>query len=400
MLLDPMIDRFVTQTPRRAALVPARGTLLAVSLALATAAGADELPEAPSTVQPAIAVPVLPAQLEDGYDSALTFTGQVEARRLSRVGFEQAGLLAQVLVREGDAVKAGAVLARLDRASLLARRAELTAARASAEADLALAEATAARFRDSVKDGAVTRQALDEAVEGARAAAANVRLAEARIATVDVDLAKADLRAPYAGVITARLADEGQVLGAGTPVLELQDGAPPDIRIGVAGRLAGRLVPGEVYTLELRDGDLRARLRAVLPRRAATSRTVDALFEPVETGALPRPGELVSLKLHEHRAAAGLWLPISALSAGERGLWRALVAVPSDAAAAQEPTAPSHRLEARPVQVLVLDGERAYVAGAIEPGEPVVTAGLHRVVAGQFVRVTAAPERQLAIEAR
>ncbi len=345
-------------------------------------------------------MPVLPAELEDGYDSVLTFTGRVEARRLSRVGFEQPGLLAEVLVREGDTVRAGAVLARLDRAALLARRAELTAAQASAEADLALAEATAARFRDSVEDGAVTRQALDEAVEGARAAAANLRLAEARIGTVDVDLAKADLAAPYAGVITARLADEGQVLGVGTPVLELQDGAPPDIRIGIADRLAAGLAPGGVYTLELREGDLRARLRAVLPRRAETSRTVDALFESVATGAPPRPGELVSLELHEHRAAAGLWLPISALSAGERGLWRALVAVPADAAARQGPTAPSHSLEARPVQVLQLESERAYVAGAIAPGEPVVTAGLHRVVPGQLVRVTTASVRQLAFGER
>jgi membrane fusion protein, multidrug efflux system len=377
---------------------------LCLCLAAATAGSAAEPPGDHAPAARTIAVPVQPAQIETGFESALTFTGRVEARRLSRLGFEQPGLLAAVLVREGDAVAAGETLARLDTAALAARRAELTAARASAEADLALAEATAARFRDSVKDGAVTRQALDEAVEGARAAAANLRLAEARIATVDVDLAKARLVAPYAGVITARLADEGEVLGAGTPVLELQDGAAPEIRVGVADRLSGRLVPGEVYALSLGDGSLPARLRTLLPRRSATSRTVDALFDPLPAAqpgaaALPRPGTLVSLSLPEHRQAAGLWVPLTALSAGERGLWRLLVAVPTALDTGTGASTASHRLEPRAVQVLELQDTRAFVAGAIAPAEPVVTAGLHRVVPGQLVRVTGARAAEIAFEA-
>lgn len=374
--------------PRVLALLTA--ALLAGAL---PAVNADQPP--PAGPSAALLVPVSHAVLQDGFASARIFTGRVEAKRLSRLGFERAGLLVEVLVREGDTVPAGTVLARLDPAQLAARREELAAALATAEAELALAEATAARFRDSVQDGAVTRQALDEAVEGARAAAARVRLARARIATVDVDLDKSALTAPFDGIVTDRLADEGEVLAAGTPVLALQEQAPPEIRIGVAGPLTHRLTPGETYSLGLGTGQIQARLRTVLPRRTATSRTVDALFDPllgpVDAAHWPRPGELVRLTLSEDVAEPGLWLPLAALSSGERGLWQALVAVPTDAHAGAGSGAglgASHRLEPRPVQVLELRDDRAYVSGPIAAGEPVVTGGLQRVVAGQLVRIT------------
>jgi multidrug efflux pump subunit AcrA (membrane-fusion protein) len=129
----------------------------------------------------------------------------------------------------------------------------------------------------------------------------------------------------------------------------------------------------------------------VLPRRTATSRTVDALFDPVDTGHALRPGELVRLTLTEAIAEPGFWLPLTALSTGERGLWQALVAVPTDADdTAGAGVDAGHRLEPRPVQVLELRDDHAYVSGPIAAGERVVTAGLQRVVAGQLVRVTPA----------
>ncbi len=340
---------------------------------------------------------MLRLETADGYDFERVFIGRVEANRSAQLGFEQAGLLREVLVREGDAVQAGQALARLDDARLHARREELTAALASAEADLALAEATARRYRQSAEDGAVTRQALDEASEGARAAAANARLAAARIRSIDLDLTKSTLFAPFDGVVTHRFADEGKVLEAGTPVLALQDDAPPEIRVGAAGRLADRLRTGDRYRLQTRKGTFDARLRAVIPLRTTTSRTVDALFEPEDGNAagdaLMRPGELVELTLSERVAESGAWLPLSALSEGERGLWRALVARPheleamSDQTSAESPGTGLYTLESRPVELLYLDTDRAYVRGPLMAGEAVVAAGLHRVVPGQLVHV-------------
>lgn len=350
-----------------------------------------------ATPAASIGVPVLRLVTADGYAFERIFIGRVEANRSAQLGFEQAGLLREVLVREGDRVQAGQALARLDDARLRARREELTAALASAEADLALAEATARRYRQSAADGAVTRQALDEASEGARAAAANARLAAARITSIEVDLTKTTLVAPFDGVVTQRSADEGKVLEAGSPVLAFQENAPPKIRVGVSGRLADRLRTGDSYRLQTRIGAVDARLRAVIPLRTTTSRTVDALFEPEDgnaaADALMRPGELVELSLSERVTESGAWLPLSALSEGERGLWRALVARPHDLGPAHKERSGEsaggglYALESRPVELLYLDGDRAYVRGPLTAGEAVVAAGLHRVVPGQLVHV-------------
>jgi multidrug efflux pump subunit AcrA (membrane-fusion protein) len=368
------------------------------------------------------------------------FVGRVEARHLAELGFERAGRLVEVRVREGEAVPAGALLARLDPSLLQATRVERSAELANAEAELALAEATAKRYRDSIKEGAVTRQGLDEAREGARAASAKLRLAKARIASIDLDLTKTELRAPFAGTLVRRRADEGTVLAVGQPVLTLQEAVAPQVRVGVAGPLIGALRPGDTHCLELSDKTFAARLRAIIPLRTGNSRTFDALFEPLfdkgvgvadakppplallepapaqgasqaQRGAQGaahdgracepvdaawlarlRPGDLVELRLQKSIAAKGFWLPLSALSEGNRGLWRVLVAEPEASGAQGEGSLadtpyPLWRLVSRTVQVLHSDGERAFIRGALQPGERVVAAGLHRLVPGQRVRI-------------
>jgi RND family efflux transporter MFP subunit len=338
-------------------------------------------------------VTVVTVEPADGYALRRVFTGRVEAARRSPLGFERAGLLQEVLVEEGAPVRAGQTLARLDRALLLAQRKEREAALREAEANRSLAEATLQRYQHSVERGAVTRQALDEAREQARAAQASVAFAAAQIASLDVDLAKTELRAPFAGVVIGRLADEGRVLPAGEPVLELQEQAAPEIRIGLAGPLVDTLRLEQPYSLRWRGRSFPVRLRAVLPVRALGTRTVDALFVPTATGMDLRPGELVELEISDWLEQSGVWLPLSALAEGARGLWNAYVAEPLNA---PSPTGlqADHRIDARPVEIVYQDGERAFVRGPLRAGERVVEDGLHRVVPGQWVRVPAsAPER-------
>jgi RND family efflux transporter MFP subunit len=392
--------------------------------ALSEADGSAVDPSAPT----ALVVSVVEAEPQSSYPLEQVFVGRVEARRSAALGFERAGRLIEVRVREGDRVAADALLARLDTSILEAKRTELLADLASAEADLALAEATADRYRSSVKDGAVTRQNLDEASEGARAARARLQLAEARIASVDLDLTKTELRAPFAGTLIRRTADEGAVLNAGQAVLTLQETVAPEVRIGVAGPLLDALQEGERYTLDIDGETIHARLRAVIPLRTGASRTVDALFDPVEQpfdalgqptevgpvaapdrtpevapelvrdparASVLRPGNLAELRLSRDIEAQGFWIPLSALSEGERGLWRALVAEPEttdpqDAESNADASDTRWRLVSRPVQVLYVGRERVYVRGSLQAGDLIVTAGLHRLVPGQWVQLAGA----------
>jgi RND family efflux transporter MFP subunit len=367
-------------------------TAAAATLVLA---GTARDPAAIPATTPALAVATAPVQLQDAYTLARDFTGRVEPRRSSTLGFELAGRLARVEIREGEAVARGQVLAALDTARLQAQREELLAALEEQRATLALATSTLARMRDVVERGGATRQELDEAREGRRAAAAGLTLIERRIDSIDVDLDKARLRAPYDGIVVRRLSDEGRVLAAGEPVLTLQEAARPEVRIGLAGRFVEHLVEGERYPLGWGGTTIAARLRAVLPLRAAGARTVDVLFDLERDVAGLRPGDLVTLELSEAVPEAGYWLPISALTEAERGLWGVYVTVQPEAAP-PDGIAATHRVVRRIVEVLHQEGGRVYVRGALSDGEQVVSTGLHRLVPGQWVRQQPATKGLLA----
>ena len=399
------MNRPGTRRPRRTLTLAGLGlaaALLATTGDPGDPAQAPLSPEAPA----ALGVGTLRVEPAPGFARRRVYTGRVEPFRDAELGFERAGLLRQVLVREGDPVRAGEVLARLDRALLEARRAELEAALRTAQADLSLARATLERYQGSVDQGAVTRQALDEAREGARSAAAGLELARARVASVDLDIAKSALRAPFNGTVTRRSADEGRVLAPGEPVVRVQEAATPEIRVGVASPLADTLRPEAEYRLAWRGRDLPARLRAVLPVREGTARTVDALFVPLDPEALSttalRPGELVELELSQWVEEPGAWLPLTALTEGSRGLWSAYAVEPvaGGVAAAQGRETGEGlgggRLAVRPLEVLYQDGDRVFVRGPLAAGETLVATGLHRVVPGQLVRVLGGGEAQVA----
>jgi RND family efflux transporter MFP subunit len=341
-------------------------------------------------IPPGIAPHALPVataaiELQDSFIMQRSFSGHVQARRESELGFDSAGRLARVLVEEGVEVEQDELIAKLDTERLQAKRAELQAARAEAEAKLALANATLKRMRGVVEQGGVSRQGLDEAREGQRSAAAAVRLAEHRIISLDIEIEKTELRAPFAGTVIARLADEGRVLEAGQPVVKLQELAMPEIRVGIAGAALDALEPGKTYPIEWGEQTIPARLRTLLPRRARTTRTIDALFDPLAETAGLLPGDLVTLRLSRRIDQAGAWLPITALTEGERGLWSVLItkALPKTGGELSA----THQIQRRTVDVIHQTTDRVYVRGALSPRDHIVLTGLQRIVPGQDVRI-------------
>ncbi len=222
-------------------------------------------------------------------------------------------------------------------------------------------------------------------------AAATVALAKQRIASITVELSKTRLYAPFAGNLVERLADEGQVLVTGDPVVRIQERATPEIRVGIAGRVIDQLRPGERYTLTWRDRPFSARLRVLLPLRAAITRTVDALFDPIDVDLALLPGDIVTLDLATSIYEPGIWLPIDALSEGERGLWSVYVTGKADGEKPPPGIAATHRVVRRRVDVLYQEADRVFLNGALSTEERVITGGLQRIVAGQWVRLGPIP---------
>lgn len=357
------------------------GSVAVLASALAACGSAQE-PVA-EKASAAIPVAVFEAQFDDTYAQTQSLTGRLEAGRVSATGFELPGKLAKVLVDEGDEVAAGQALATLDTERMRANRAELAALTDQAAVQLNLATTTLERMREALQFRGVSQQEYDEASNQTESARAQLAANRSRLRSIDVDLAKSTLSAPFDALITRRHLDEGQVLQAGQAVLTLQEKGALTVRIGVAGRALDALTPGSTHSLKVRDRSIEAIVRQQLPQRDDVSRTVDVLLDIAADDPTLRSGDLVRLELRRSVSERGLWLPLEALAEGQRGLWTVYVAVP----AAKTPIGATHQVEPRPVEIIYQDTDRVFVRGTVEPGDAIIRAGLQRVVPGQFVRL-------------
>jgi len=313
---------------------------------------------------------------ESGYTVEDRFLGRLEPARRAALAFERGGLVAEVLVDEGDVVAAGDPVARLDVAALEAERLRLVAQQAQVAAALDLARRTLERQEALGDRGHASTQRLDEAQLSAAVEAARVREIEAALARLDVDLVKSTLVAPFAGTIGARAADPGAVVAAGAPVVDIHETGAPIARIGVAPAAARDLRPGARATLTIDGAAVPARLVAIRPDLDPATRTVTALFEPLGPTRAAF-GANVELRLPRQIEEPGYWVPIAALVEGRRGLWSVLVAaaMPGEGA----------RVVRETVEVLHVADERAFVRGTLAPGAALVAGGAHRVAPGQRV---------------
>jgi RND family efflux transporter MFP subunit len=162
-------------------------------------------------------------------------TGTVHARETAIVSSQVMGRIQQILVREGNSVRAGQTLVVLDDAALRASTDQAQAAvkvaqseQAAAQTDAKLAVSTLERYKQLQAEKSVSPQEMDEVSRRAEAAAARLEAARAQ-----TDAARAQesgahtmlgfsrLLAPYADMVTARMADPGTMASPGVPLLQV-----------------------------------------------------------------------------------------------------------------------------------------------------------------------------------
>lgn len=305
------------------------------------------------------------------------YVGQIEPARSNRLAFERPGTLISVLVDEGDRVAEGKVVARIDTRALNARKAELEARRDGLEARVELAELTLERQSELRDRGHASTQTFDEArLQLARLAAGLVEI-DAGLWAIDVDLAKSDLIAPFAGQVTARLLDEGGVVAPGAAVLEMIEAARPQLRVGVPMDQARSLSVGDAVAVDHPTGKLDGIVAAIRPDIDPATRARIVLVDLPASGGLAF-GSTAELVLAEPMPMSGFWIPITALREGARGLWTVTTMVETNTG-----------LEAgsETVEILLLKEDRAFVRGTLRDGGAIVANGAHRLVPGTRIAV-------------
>ncbi|MEL7237878.1 MAG: efflux RND transporter periplasmic adaptor subunit [Planctomycetota bacterium] len=357
---------------------------VAVALRAQTLDGQDARVEARKTLP--LLVNVEPAKAVSQYTVSRQFIGRVEAARRTTAAFELAGTIEWIGPEEGDEVKAGDELARLDVSRLKARQRELEARITSALADLKLAEQTFRRTEEAAELDAIADQDLDDAARQVDASKAALRVAEASLETLQVDLDKSVLLAPYDAVISRKSADEGDVVSPGTAAMVLLDRQKPEVRIGLAGRSIESVRAGEVRTVRIAGQDVPAKVKSILPSRNGGARTVDAMLVLARPLDGIRDGDLAALIVDTTVEREGFQLPTAALIEGTRGLWSCYVAEPVTDNDDVNPDA-THIVRRRELQLIQPGGDIVFVSGTLADGELVVIDGVHRLTPNLPVRI-------------
>ena len=242
-----------------------------VALAIGAAAffylrpGAAEKP-APVTAKPALTVTTaLPTQLR--LPVKLSANGTITAWQEAIIGSESNGLrLLQVLVNVGDSVKAGQLLAVFSADSAQADTAQARASLLEAQATALDAADNGARARSLESSGALSAQQIRQYNTAEQTAQARVDAAKAVLAAQQLRGRQTRVLAPDSGVISARTATVGAVVGAGTELFRMIRGGRLEWRAEVTSAELGRIQAGTPVTVIAASGaQLAGRVRMVAP---------------------------------------------------------------------------------------------------------------------------------------
>lgn len=399
-----------------------------------------EEPKAPPQARPPFMVPVVLATVEQGtLAREVLLAGRVQVQQRARMGFDVVGRLAEVAVREGDRVAAGALLARLDprerEAALEVARAAEQRAReelrllesparpeelqrleallegAASELRWATAEerrmallvegggvprsafeSMAAQRRTAESQHAAARAALDMARAGARAeelAVQRARVAEAaaQVARAQAELDRTRLLAPFEAQVVARRLSAGDAVQPGLPVLEVVDSGSREVVLDVPAHHAADLVARArvVLTLDERpDWSLPAEVDAVVADadpRSGAQRALVRLAAAQDPAGVLVPGAFVRARVALRPLEGVRLVPADAVRRTLEG-WVLVKALPPQApppgASVPSGMPPLASAAFVPVRVLGQSAGRAAVeplAGALEAGERVVVVG-------------------------
>jgi len=207
---------------------------------------------------------------------SLPITGTIKAVHFAAIKARVAGEVKAFTVREGDAVKAGQVLARIDPVEYQNRWEQAREQADAARAQRDIAQRQWDTNQALVAQGFIAKVALDNSQSSLQAAQASYRAAVAGAEVARKALDDASLRAPFDGVVASRLAQAGERVGVDVKLLELVDPSQLEVEVALSASDSVDVRIGQVAQLQVEDrpDTLTARVKRISPSAQAGSRSV------------------------------------------------------------------------------------------------------------------------------
>jgi RND family efflux transporter MFP subunit len=308
---------------------------------------------------------------------SVVLTGRIAAEDVAALGFRIGGRVKERPVNVGDRVRPGQVIARLEPQNETNALRSAQAGLAAAQAQLTQARNHFERQETLLAQGWTTRALFDQAQKERDTAQARVDSAEAQLKTANDLLGFTEVVADAEGIVTAVGAEPGEVVQAGQAVVRLARQGGRDAVFDVPAQVL-RAAPGNpIITVNLTDDPAvtaTGRVREIAPQADPVTRTFEVKVGLSEPPEAMRLGATVTGRLRMD-AQPVMEIPATALTKADRqpAVW---VVDPA-----------SNTVALRNVDVVRFEPAKVAVAGGLDVGEIVVTAGVQALHPGQKVRL-------------
>lgn len=307
------------------------------------------------------------------------FAGTARPALETEISFRVGGEIVDVLIKPGESVRSGDVLARLDSSDYVLQLRQAEAQREQAAALVKQASAQYARVRELYESQNTSKSDLDQARAAAESYQAQLKAAEKAVELSRLQLKYCTLRAPFDGQVAAKMAELRQTVGAGQTVATLTSGRTMEMVVGIPDTLINRVKLGDPATVAFDS----------IPGRIFTAEVTEVGVE--NTGKSTYPVRL-TIQEQDERIRAGM--------AGEAAIAFAAVGdgmanVPSVSVVSEardeyfvwvvDPE--SSRVQKREVVPGALTSSGLQIKSGLAVGEQIVTRGVHKLTAGTQVRV-------------
>jgi len=305
-----------------------------------------------------------------------TFTGSVEARVQSDLGFRVGGKILERSVDVGQRVQKGQILMRLDpvdlKLSFAAQQANVEAARAK----YTQAKADETRSAMLVKSGVITRREYDQDREALDSAKALLEAAEAQANVSNNSSEYAVLLADADGVIVRTLSEPGQVVAAGQTVIQLAHDGPREALVNLPEGVRPDLGATAFARLYGQDQVYQARLRQLSDAADPSSRTFEARYVLEGEAASAPLGSTVTITFGTKKTSGNKSVRVPVGAVYDRGSGPGVWIVNDKS-----------EVKFRRVQIDSIGLEEVVVSQGVEAGETIVALGVHMLHDGQVVNL-------------
>jgi RND family efflux transporter MFP subunit len=335
-------------------------------------AACSEKPPVVEDIRPVRAMQISSA----GAENMVELAGDIQPRYESRLGFRVGGKVIARQVEIGSVVKRGQVLMQIDPRDLQLSQSQANASVNAAASNLSLAKAENERYRELRQKNFVSQAVLDAKEAAYKSALANHEQSNAALNIATNQNSYANLVADADGVVTALQAEAGQVVAAGTPVVQLARTGEKEARISIPEdqvELVRQVKEMQVRIWANQALVLRGQLRELSPVADPATRTYTAKISIPNAPPEVRLGMTATVSFITKANKNLIRLPLTALlnEKNQTSLWVIENGV----------------VKSVPVQVGGVMGNEVVIASGVNAGQMIVTAGVNTLRAGQKVKV-------------